>query len=235
MIIVSHTQNPIVYQKVYTPIFLSSFFFVSGYTWNKSSSALQYLAKKCKTLGIPFVTLGLINTILAVIADGDPFLERFSCFLISRYGIWDDLWFISCLFSMQFIFYVAFSRMNREKDQMSIALVSLVISFVGYCYINITDVKLPWQFENACILIPFMALGYIYKGKVEEYLFQRIGYFSLFCASVVYVLLSIILVGENINVHGERYGFLPIFLFVAVFGTLLFAQWGKRICDKNGG
>ncbi|MCC8173830.1 MAG: acyltransferase [Odoribacter sp.] len=169
MIILNHTSNrAAIYARLYVPVFLSSFFFALGYTFKSREDFKHYFINKIKSLGIPFICLGLINAFLAIMAEGDSVVDRLKYLIFIRL-VWDDLWFVACLFTMQFIFYVIYkiSGILRNKfrinDCFAIAVLSFILSTVSCKIVSITGIRLPLQFENACICTFSMALGYIYK------------------------------------------------------------------------
>ncbi|MCD7771224.1 MAG: acyltransferase family protein [Oscillospiraceae bacterium] len=168
LIVISHVSNRAdIYGRLYTPIFLSAFFFASGYTFKPRGSFTEFLKNKIVSLGIPFVCLGLINACLAVVIERDLIVDRLK-YLASFRGVWDDLWFIACLFSMQFILYgiykLSLAIVGARRDNgIFILITSFMLSVISYMVVKTTGISLPLQFESACVGIFSMALGYFYK------------------------------------------------------------------------
>lgn len=132
------------------------------------SSFKHFVTSKLKGLIIPFLALGIINSLIAIIVEGDAISDRLQ-FLLSRRGIWDDLWFIACLFSAQCIFW-AIERLclsidkNRTRKYWSMLLVFfLILAIIALFYVKTINVPLPFQFENACINSLFIAFGFLCK------------------------------------------------------------------------
>ncbi len=96
MIILAHSGAPEEYTWLYNPFFLSAFFFVSGYTFRPMQNAKEFVIHKLKGQVYPFAVFGFINAVMAVLVEHDSWIDRLQ-FLISRNRIWDDMWFIACL------------------------------------------------------------------------------------------------------------------------------------------
>lgn len=168
-IVMSHSSPPEAYIRFYTPFFLAAFFFSSGYTFSGRKNLKAFLIHKAGTILIPYWCFGIINAVLAWVADGDNLLDRFLGLLLSFNRKNDDLWFVMCLFTMQIIFYVLWSAILRiETNRRTLfvaALISIILSVLGYCLIMF-DIRLPFQCETALVMIPFMMAGYICKNSL---------------------------------------------------------------------
>lgn len=132
MIIMCHAGWPYWIERFLNPFFMSALFFVSGWTFNPKSTFKQFVSGKAKTLLIPYISFGIINSLLAYLADGDPLIVRFQGLLLSRAGYNDDLWYIACLFVIEMLFYWIARKVKNINVQF---IVSLCISIISYIYI----------------------------------------------------------------------------------------------------
>lgn len=220
-IIMCHSGWPELYRKVCDPVFLSAYFFTAGYTFNKKDNFKSFILNKIKSLIVPLLSFGIFNTIIAYIVDGDNIVDRLQGLLIQRTGWNDDLWFVACLFTTEIIFYFI---LMISKTRGYIIFLSLLLSIFGDLYIIYVGVVLPWQFEKACVLVIFLALGYylkIIEKKYENFFIKlnRVGWVGVIFLALMYVF--VVFKYENpISIYGEQYGVYPLFLLTAIIGLL---------------
>lgn len=223
LVVMSHSAWPEGYDILFSPIFLTGFFFVSGYTYNDKLCFRDFLLARFRTLVIPIILLGVINAILANIADGKPIWERLCGLILQRAGQWDDLWFVSCLFTVEVIYYMLSSLTHKPILRL---ILSFIVSICGYIYMSIChDTPLPWHIDNACVLLPFFCVGEVIRkysrlNLILEYIKSEKGYATIFAIWMLYVLT--VIVGDNVsvNIHLREYGKYPIFMLNALIGVV---------------
>ena len=235
-IIVSHIGAPDLYVRFYTPFFLTSFFFISGYTWNPKNNFKQYLQGKVKGLVIPLLSLGSINAVIAIVIEGDSWIYRFGGLILQRSCVWDDLWFLACLFSAQIIFYLIYNGSKNIKKihvrLLTMGFFSLILAIAAYIYILYINIKLPWQFENACILSFFVFSGYLYRNIEFILIFYEKNRLMLPVILCLY-FVCIYIVDNNVNIHSERYGNFLGFILCSTIGTYSFILFSKKMENIN--
>ena len=219
-IVMTHLSWPEWYARFLSPFELVGFFFVSGYTFNIKSSFREFCAIKIKTLLIPIFIFGLINALLTYIYPGTILKDRLIGIICQIPGRWDDLWFVACLFTMSLIFYPIVRYVNSNVGK---AVAVTLIVFCGSIYTFNNGPDLPWQFENACILLPFLYLGYLARRTdVGSRLLNRLRDGKvLICLLIMYVLLICSYDNYPIDVHVQNYGAPVFFGISALLGTLL--------------
>lgn len=221
LIILCHTGAPEWYMRFLYPVFLTAFFFSSGYTFSLKKSFKEFLFIKIRTLVIPMLLLGLINTILAFIAEGDNILERICGLLFHTKGLPNDMWFIACLFCCQFIMYAMLRISLRfKKNNMVMFLLSILLLIVGYT-LNDLGISLPWYFVQALYYSFYMVVGFLYrtfKDRVEK--FEKLPMLILW---VVLYTLSIIITDNYPDTNHA------LFTISSVFGIELMIITCKRI------
>ena len=234
-VVIAHTGAPELYAKVYVPVFMSAFFFASGYTFSERDCFADFLKHKCKTILVPYFIFGTLNLILAVVIQGDAISDRLYGLLLSRSGLYDDLWFITCLFSCELIFYwvVRFSKTTsggNGKKYSAIIWGILIIYSLGHLYINFVGIPLPYQFENALVQMPYMALGMFFRQTKVS--IRRVKWKTIFICALIYLLL-VFLTPNGVNIHREQYGNACLYAIKSVLGTAIFAIAVYRLVGDN--
>lgn len=238
MIILAHSGAPEEYTWLYNPFFLSAFFFVSGYTFRPMQNAKEFVVHKLKGQVYPFAVFGFINAVMAVFVEHDSWIDRLQ-FLISRNRIWDDMWFIACLVSSEFVFYLLFRITEkcfkgRNAKLIALLIMSLVISYAGILYIRNVQVKLPWQFEHACSNVVFVALGYLMKQKRDKFIVEdKLKWWVII--SIVYVA-TVLVFPNHVAIHAGEYDNWALYLLDAILGIaslILFSQVIEKYFENN--
>lgn len=219
-VILNHIHGLHLYGQLTYPFELVGFFFVAGYTFNHKDSFLAFFCGKCRTLLVPIVFLGLINSIVSYLMKGGSLLWRIEGLLVQRPGQWDDLWFVACLFTMEIMFYFI------QKLTISLivqCMICLALMFFGYLWIDNMKIMLPWHVENASILIVFLFLGYALRQskldvRLRSFILQGKGKIVLLAFLVWYIFLVLLVKNYPIDVHLHKYGFFAFFLLSAFLG-----------------
>lgn len=232
LIVLSHSNSPHIYSRFYTPCFLSGFFFASGYTIKTDINFKDYFLHKLQGLMYPFLTLGCINAIIAIIFEGDKIGDR-AMYLLSLEGKWDDLWFIPCLFSAEIIYWfvvrLSSVRHSSEKKHLVCILISYIITLLGLLYKAKIGHPLVWQFENACVCVIFIALGDAFRAVEKEIALKTNIYKHVFISLIIYV--AIVLVYDNaVSVHDVKYQSWTVYFVSALVGIMLLYYVSVTIC-----
>lgn len=190
-VIESHLECcPPIYKTIFGPVFLSGFFFISGYLFSEKTNFKEYFINKTKTLLLPFGILGLINILLRFVISFNkqkPILVQFKEFVF-QIGETSGLWFIACLYITSIIFYFInkLLKNNKKKIYFTVITVCGIISFLYNKYIQI---ELPWHIQKVGIAVFFMAIGLIYKNFIEERIRKYENKINLFFLILVYSFL----------------------------------------------
>lgn len=237
-VILSHCYPPAAYRNFFTPFFLTMFFFVSGYFASPKESAFQYFAGKVQHLLIPFLILGGIRVGGFWILEGGDLKMRVIDFLLQISCRGDELWFVSCLFTVSILWYALYwlvqgigkagravhegelpkeERMQQGAGEPELMLAGSVCMLVlGILIIFGPGVRLPWELELACIMNFFYTLGYWYR-KRENQICIRSG--MIFTLGILYLLL-ITFVVDPADIHREEAAY-PMLLFVKMLLVIL--------------
>jgi fucose 4-O-acetylase-like acetyltransferase len=167
----------------FAPIFLTTFFFVSGYLFNTKRSFIETLEQRFRTLIIPWFIYGLINIFLSQIISFKQHVpltaELIGMFKAVRAEN-DDFWFLPCLFVASVPFYI-FIKYAPKKYLLPLSLIFLIINGV-----LVTD-PIPWYIHLIAPAIFYMTLGYLFKQYETSFNFINSLNF-LFILAPIYIL-----------------------------------------------
>ncbi len=233
-VILSHSYPASVYRYFFTPFFLSMFFFVSGYTFSTKKNVMVFLKNKAKRLLVPFLVLGIARVAMAYILSGGSLVERLRGFVLQISCEYDELWFVSCLFSCSVLFYgivrmVQKQNITRQKWLLlGITFGALAISLVDMC---IWKVRLPWELELACFMSFYMALGYLYR-RYEIYINRIFERPLLVIGFMVVYLVGMLPQKLETDIHAERIPY-PVLLVVLSLVAIIPLVYVAKLLGKS--
>jgi fucose 4-O-acetylase-like acetyltransferase len=175
-VIIQHLQSGSqqLYQ-FYSPFYLTSFFFFSGYVYKHKGSFSTHIKNKINQLFIPWLILSNLNLLLSAIitlqGQRNILKELFiNLFQIRAYG--DGLWFVAALFVAYIPFYFVISW-NRKKMAIIISLLLSIISVLYTYFMPISlfywgSNALPWHLEYIFQAMFWMVIGYYFKHSFEK-------------------------------------------------------------------
>lgn len=163
---------------VFSPFFLTLFFFCSGYVYTQKDNFSTFFFKKIKQLFIPWLILSTINILLSQIISfnehGNLISELIWNFLQIR-GKGDGLWFIFALFITFIPFYFVIHWFHKKNLTFQKTLILICFSIFLYILSKLysifmnpallpwESVNLPWHIEYIFIAMFYMILGYLFK------------------------------------------------------------------------
>lgn len=161
--------------KVYTPFFLSGFFFLSGYVYRQEPSFRQHLQKKVRGLLWPWFVLSNGNILLSMVLNHKEdvdYLARFGWNLLQIRTLGDELWFVAALF-MAYIPFYFFAGSRRPAVALGI-MAGLNLLSQLYRHWMPDDWfpwglnMLPWHLEFVFQAGFWMLVGYDFRRYGEE-------------------------------------------------------------------
>ena len=198
------------------PVFLSGalsmlripcFFFLAGFLFNieKYPSLWAFVKHRSKQLLIPyffFFTLFYIYWLIIGKEMGDekdlaasyiaPVIE----YLYGRPDmVCKPLWFVSCLFSLQIIYYIIIKALKSKLLSIAVILIFPVLPYI----IDLSDS--PWMFDNVCGAIPFYGIANLYRKEIITLLEKSKMYIIALPMLLVYVLAVFLAVRLNETFH----------------------------------
>lgn len=190
--------------KYFSPIFLTTFFFVSGYLFKEGCRFSQVFEQRTRTLLWPFLILGgsmiSINQVVTF-NEPIPLVERVKGLLYQN-GEHQLLWFIAAIYVYSLVFYWI-ERWTGEIRRLVIMGILLFVVNVAYS-IWWMGPSLPWHVTNAGFGCFYMAMGKAYKHyevRIDRWMTGRM----IMLCTVVYIgVMSII--DHSFSFDGSRWG-----------------------------
>lgn len=220
-------SSPLWFVKFYVPIFLTSFFFVSGYLFHHPSRVFdirQKLLNIFTSLVIPYFIYCFCCSCIAFFSSGIEGLSE--QIFISLYGV--KSWFISALILCQL-----FSLVNFVvKYRLLMLIMTIIASLILYFYLP--NGEYFWNFKNSLLAYPFFACGILARSKdIVSFILndKYVGKCSLLLY-IVFVLLNMRynLLGGSFNGSFSSY---PMFFIGNIVGIPAIIYVCSRITRFN--
>ncbi len=163
MVIYSHLEfcNDSV-MRYFSPVYLTTFFFMSGYLFKENCSFSKVFEQRTRTLLLPFLALGMImigmNQVLSF-HEHIPFWDRVKGLLYQN-GENQILWFIAALYVYSVIFYWIERLANGAW---ALLVVSVGLFFLNLLYSSSGMPGIPWHVDSCGYACFYMGIGKLYK------------------------------------------------------------------------
>jgi len=183
-VMLSHLESSTVLLSVlYSPFFLTLFFFCSGYVYKADDSFGKFILKKVKQLFVPWLILSTANIAVSQILtfnEHKPFTEELFWNFLQIRGMNDGLWFVAALFVafVPFFFFIKWYQKKSFSKKRICFLVSIgfILSFLSNLYGYVMDpavfpwgsCALPWHLEYIFIAMFYMLMGFLFKHLWEN-------------------------------------------------------------------
>ncbi len=148
--------------RYFSPVFLTTFFFVSGYLFKENCSFGKVLEQRTRTLLLPFLSLGLIMIGMNMVMSFHeyiPFWDRVKGLLFQN-GENQILWFIAALYVYSVIFYWV-EKLGRNGWML--LAVSVGLFFINWVYKFYELPGIPWHLDGFGFACFYMGIGKLYK------------------------------------------------------------------------
>ena len=170
MVIYSHIpQCDDTVMLYFSPVFLTTFFFVSGYLFKSGNSFSMVLEQRLRTLIIPFVILGValiaMTGIVSFNEASDIPGDLKNLFSQTKAGGHATLWFIAALFVYSMLFYFV-DLWCKTSRQLAVTAVCLLI--LNCISLHLLRIDLPWHLSTFGFGCFYMALGRLYRQYEEK-------------------------------------------------------------------
>lgn len=146
-------------KNIYEPIFLTGFFFLSGYLYKKKKIAVQ-LHNIFNRLFIPTLIYSILWGVIESLLTQS--LNQGINTAISTAAGGDYIWFIPCLMLVE-IYYTLVNYISKKYANIALILISLISFYI------ITNLQLNrgfWSWDVASYAIGFFSLGNIFKSHL---------------------------------------------------------------------
>jgi len=219
------------------------FFFLSGMTCSikNNSTVTSFFRKKIDSIVVPYFIFSMITYGFWVLigrrfgADATYNIEPLKPFLGIFYSNGVDfwmqhntpLWFLTCLFVTEAVFYLIF---KLKRTVVAVVLIA-ALAALGFFWVSVNGPRLPWGINIALCALPIFSAGYFSKS-----IFDGLSNKSLICITICLCLfVSIIVSSSNgrIDMNYWEYGNVALFYVGAFSGVLMVISLSKLI-ECNG-
>jgi acyltransferase len=216
--------------------FMPLFFFLSGLFVKESfykDSFFNILKMLAKRLLIPYIFFALVSCFFWLFLlryfKNQPFdfLKSLLGILYSSgSGNWISyngaLWFFTCLFVVQVIFYFIF-RVSHQKSNVFVLPLSLfclsILGYIATTYVTTPSGRLPWSIDIALTATVFYGVGYLLQPYILTDLFLQWRCPVIFASLILYIFFTAINTGVEfyVGIYGNY-----LYFYIAAFSGILF-------------
>ena len=208
------------------------FFFLLGYTFKYGASLKEFLKKRFFRTMIPYYIWAIASIIIFLL------MGRFLSFDITNasMSLWKNLigmlyansrtiymrwnlplWFIPCMnLTLVMVWLIEHLLLRQVKSEKRARIgICMLFAFIGVEMKQSIDIKFPFQFESAVLMVAFVELGLIFKKyKIIE---NFSGHQLSLLISFMLLLVGIIAAESNgiAEVRSYNYGKYPVLFLVA--------------------
>lgn len=212
------------------------FFFLAGYVFKEKLKIKDFVLKRIKKLIIPYIFLGLgvilFNLLIMLYANTFDLTEISRQLKSLLFQIrYSNLWFLTCLFSLNFIFFIL---LNLGLSYTIVSILVLIMTFGGVIYYKFNGNPIFWNIDVCFTASIFFLLGYLYRKDIDFFknIKEKINrYFSiklLFLMSIFFNWLMYLYSQEGLEMFDSRYGNPILIYFIAIIGILLILKLSKK-------
>lgn len=231
------------------------FFFLSGMVFNKNKydDFKTFFVKKVKSLLIPYAIFSFLTwcvwasfsfvTHAKVDSYWMPLVQTFIAQGSGGYLVHNvPLWFVTCLFMMEIVYYFISGLKNIWIWILTIGLA--IVSYFMITYLDSFDVTLlPWNLEVVCLGLPFLVIGHKVVEKWGHNQMQAYvnGHRAL-AFGMVFISGGIVLVGSHYNgsisfghaeIHNPLITYPCALAGVAMMLIVCMLLAGTNACENN--
>ncbi len=235
-VMISHMSYvPDLLRCLFKPVFLTFFFFLSGYVFNSGRPFADFLKRRIHTILLPALLFSVLYLVdVGALLGGAYSVELLAKdmlrLLVQRRGEGDVLWFLYVNFLASIPMYFVTKRMKTKTG--------LLLSFLG-CQASIVYVRYfmkrtpCWYAHIVFVAMFLMMCGYVYR-IYEKKLIKAEKWRILVPAAALYLWLVLRTFLEyrqylNINEYGES----SLAWYIAVFTGIYIRMYICRRCRSG--
>jgi len=184
-VVLAHHSLPIALDTYIFSFHMPLFFFISGFLFDfgkYSESAAGFVKGRFRSLIVPYFCFALLTCLFYFLLDTgfQPGVTNIEFFENSAlYGIYSilyalgplvsynpPLWFLSCLFVTELLFYGFAKKYYGKTGKLILWLTAAGI--VGYLYSVYVPFRLPWNADVALAAVVFYGAGNLFRKFTEQ-------------------------------------------------------------------
>ena len=267
LVVFAHYNLPAALDTYIFSFHMPLFFFISGFLFNfvkYTESATNFVKGRFKSLIIPYFAFAVLTCLFYFLLDEvySPGVTNIKFFepdiLYMIYSILyasgpmisynSPLWFLTCLFVTELLFYWLAKRYYWQPRKLLIWLTAAGI--IGYLYSVYVPFRLPWNADVALTAVVFYGAGSLFRKIIESVeelrvdsglpkyglrfnkVFSRaenflLGLFVL--ANLLYFVYLLNIPTDKINMNVLKYGGFFSFYLLAFSGIFTFVYIFKKV------
>lgn len=187
LITIAHTEQYSFILKIERSLLMPLFFFVSGFLFKheKFNNIVDLFRKQVQHLLVPYLFFAiiafLITSIKYIYKDGASFLNNYPDTIInplwgiirgnstSLRGVKNGpLWFLTCLFCLQIVFYLITKYIKNIIPQIIVILMCIIAGY--FCKLLPFNNNFFFSFNTSLVVMLFFALGYYSRSKLLPFI-----------------------------------------------------------------
>lgn len=131
------------------------------------------------------------------------------------------MWFLPCIF----LTFILFSIVHVVKFKPLKFILIIAIVILGFIYPRISDFKLPWSIDVACVSLIFYSVGAFLKRSLVKLDFKRS---LIFAVILLLIHVSFSFFNSKIDMYRSVYGSPLFFILNGISGSLFVLLFFKR-------
>ena len=204
------------------------FFFISGFLFQYKDFK-KLISRKFISLIVPYFIFGIFNLIMCILLIPNFKIIRYleKMFMFNNYQCLDitgALWFLTCLFFANIIFFLIIKCFGDKW--------SLLICILSVGFIYFTKIKLPLSIDSAIYMLPVFYTGYQFK-TISDKLANVKNKIDVVLGTFILVIFSFILFKNGyVNLRTNEYSNILMFYINAIcmsIGIYYFSKFIKNI------
>ena len=215
--------------RYFSPVFLTTFFFVSGYLYKSNSSFMKVFEQRTRTLFIPFIIYGTLLIALRYLYTTMDELASFDTYFLQMLFQYEPesrfIWFIPALYVYSLLFYWIEKHFNSPRELLVASLLFFTVNYVLSYFFHIS--KLPYTLHTAGFGCAYMGFGKVYR-HYETIIDKHLGLHKMIIVFISYILF--VFVSPGISYCGSPYLVDSIVITIIGLSILIFAS--KRLKTK---
>ncbi|GAE35935.1 acyltransferase family protein [Halalkalibacter akibai] len=225
LVVAGHAGVPSEINDFFRNFRMPLFFLVTGFLFSayKFENVSNLINNRFWTLIVPYVTAGIFTFFflfsLSFLGRDKPLLtEHIKGIAIGNGEYLSNipLWFLTCLFSTQIIFYI----FMKSIQSTTVFFQWIIVFTLGTIGVFLGEIQhLPWGIDVALVAQPFLFMGY--KLKDLKVLEKNWKIFSLSFISIFLIFLISVNLNSLIDMNNRVYGNIILFYIGGFTGSIL--------------
>jgi fucose 4-O-acetylase-like acetyltransferase len=271
LVVFGHYVLPIALDTYIFSFHMPLFFFISGFLFNfpkYAESTANFVKGRLFSIIVPYFGFAVLTCLLYFLLDeifspgvvGIKFFEGDILYIIysilyattSKISYNTPLWFLTCLFVTEMLFYWLSKRYYWQPQKLVICLFAAGV--IGYLYPVVVPFRLFWNVDIALTAVVFYGAGNLFRKFVEMREGLKVGFDipklglrsnktlyraekflpSIFIfGSLLYFAYLLEFPTDRINMSDMYYGGLFSFYFLAFLGIFTYIYIFKKVGSLN--